>query len=35
MYASEGQSGYGLVIPASRLRIALNGSGGLTAVGCN
>jgi S1-C subfamily serine protease len=35
VYASEVQSGYGLVIPASRLRIALNGSGGLTAVGCN
>jgi S1-C subfamily serine protease len=35
VYASEVQSGYGLVIPASRLRTALNGSGGLTAVGCN
>ena len=35
VYASEVQSGYGLVIPASRLRLALNGSGGLTSVGCN
>jgi S1-C subfamily serine protease len=34
VYASEGQSGYGLVIPASRLLLALNGSGGLTRVGC-
>ena len=34
VYASEEQSGYGLVIPASRLRVALNGSGGLAGVDC-
>ena len=34
VYASEGQSGYGLVIPASRLRGVLHGSGGLARVGC-
>jgi len=34
VYASEGQSGYGLVIPASRLRVALNGSGVRPPVGC-
>jgi S1-C subfamily serine protease len=34
VYASEGQSGYGLVIPASRLRVVLKGSNGLTDVSC-
>lgn len=29
VYASEGESGYGLVIPASRLRVVLNDAGGL------
>jgi S1-C subfamily serine protease len=34
VYASEGQSGYGLAIPASRLRRVLDGSGGLTTSAC-
>jgi S1-C subfamily serine protease len=34
VYASEGQSGYGLVIPASRLRVVLSRWGGGAAVGC-
>lgn len=34
VYASEGQSGYGLVIPASRLRVVLSGWGGGISVGC-
>ena len=34
VYASEGQSGYGLAIPASRLRRVLDGSGDLTTFAC-
>jgi S1-C subfamily serine protease len=34
VYASEGQSGYGLVIPASRLRGVLRDPDGRTTVGC-
>jgi S1-C subfamily serine protease len=35
VYASEGQSGYGLAIPVSRLRNVLNGSGDLSAIACS